>query len=244
MSAYLFKNNQNIISINLNQTQYIGYEAFYNSTLTTIIGDNNVKEASIDAFIGTKWLEKQNADMITIGKVMIYCSIKDEQIVVPEGIVSIGDNCMANSNATSILLPSTLKYIGQKAFSLCLNLKWALFKSTLPPIINHDSFNENVIFYVKGISLNNYKNSIYYQTLANEIKTKEVKIDFYDQNNNYIGSSIEEYYSTFDKSISIPHLDGYKFICWKDENGNEFYINDIFDSFNDIKLIAYYESTR
>ena len=172
LSAYLFKNNQNLTSIDLNQTQYIGYEAFNNSNLTTIINSNNVKEAGIDAFIGTKWLDNQTSDIITLGKVLIECKTNQQQLIIPEGIVSIGENCMVENTATSIILPSTLEVIGQSAFLFNSNLQWVLLNSTNPPILSDNSFGEDVIFYVKGIALNTYQNNIYYQDLPNQIKTK------------------------------------------------------------------------
>jgi len=43
-------------------------------------------------------------------------------IVVPDGVVAIGDECFVNSQITSVILPRNLKSIGKEAFRRCNNL--------------------------------------------------------------------------------------------------------------------------
>ena len=46
----------------------------------------------------------------------------DKKVVVPEGIVGIGDDCFEDSKIESIVFPNTLKVIGPRSFINCYEL--------------------------------------------------------------------------------------------------------------------------
>lgn len=71
LNSELFKNNQNIISIDLNNITHIGVECFANSTLEQVIGGTNVTGSDKNAFLGTKWLNDQNTEYVKIGNVLL-----------------------------------------------------------------------------------------------------------------------------------------------------------------------------
>jgi hypothetical protein len=44
-------------------------------------------------------------------------------VVVPDGVTAIGDECFINSQITSVVFPDSLKVIGKESFRRCKNLK-------------------------------------------------------------------------------------------------------------------------
>ena len=63
-----------------------------------------------------------NNDMFILGSVLVKCQNTTGTIVVPEGVVSISDEAFNGGQVRNITLPSTLKYIGNRAFYNCTNL--------------------------------------------------------------------------------------------------------------------------
>lgn len=143
-----------------------------------------------------------------------------------------------------MILPSTVTSIGQSTLRNCPNLEWVLLKSTIPPVLDGDCFDKDVIIYVKKTFLNYYLNSIYFKDLANTVTTKNVAVTFNDKDGKSLGTRTETYYSTFDQYVAAPSVTGYDFVCWLDPNGSEVHINDIFTYYNDVSLTAYYEPLK
>ncbi len=65
---------------------------------------------------------KSNNDMFILGSVLVKCQNTMGAITVPEGVVSISDEAFNGGQVRTITLPSTLKYIGNRAFYNCTNL--------------------------------------------------------------------------------------------------------------------------
>lgn len=244
LGAYLFAGNQTIKSLDFNQTNYIGPNAFVGSTVSVFKNTSNILDADISAFIGSQWLDNQTSNYITLGKVLLYYKGNDSQIVVPEGIVRIGENALSGEQIRSTVLPSTLTSIGRNTFSDCPNLDWVLLKSTNPPVLDGDCFDSDVTIYVKQTSLNYYLNNIYFKNLDNTISSKNVSVTFKDKDGKTLGTKTETYYSTFDKYVSAPAVTGYDFVCWLDPEGKEVYVNNIFTYYNNVILTAYYEPSK
>ena len=94
----------------------IGTNAFRNcSSLTAInISEDNTAYLSINGNLYTK--DGKTLLQYALGK-------KDTTLIVPEGVVSIGDASLAAcKNLTSVTLPSTVTYIGINGFNNCSNL--------------------------------------------------------------------------------------------------------------------------
>lgn len=244
LAGNLFYGNKNIVSVNFNKVTNIGSHAFSLSTLSDVSNTSNIIDAGIESFAGTKWLDRQSSNYITIGKVLLYYNGDDSQIVVPEGIVRIGENAMSGEQIRSAVLPSTLTSIGQNTFRDCPNLDWVLLKSTNPPVLDGDCFDSDVTIYVKQTSLNYYLNNIYFKNLDNKISSKNVSVTFKDKDGKTLGTKTETYYSTFDKYVSAPVVTGYDFVCWLDPEGKEVYVNNIFTYYNNVILTAYYEPSK
>jgi BspA type Leucine rich repeat region (6 copies) len=174
LSASIFENNQNINSINLSQVEYIGVNAFANSTITNISGGDKIKGAGENSFRLTPWLESQNSQYVTLGSVLIEYSGTEFEVIIPEGITRISENSFNNQMIESIILPTTLISIGKNAFTKCSNLKWVLFNSTQPPVLDGDAFNNDVTLYVKESSYHYFKDSIFFKNISNTILIKKV----------------------------------------------------------------------
>lgn len=242
LSAELFYGNTNIKTVDLNKTKYIGLRAFAFSGVTELLNAESVVSAGVHDFIGTPWLDAQKGDYVVLGGALLGYRGSESELVIPEGVTRIGQYCFAGSSITSVVLPSSLQSIGEKAFLSCDSLEWILLNAEVPPMLDGDCFGENVVIYVKGTVLKYYKSNIIFETLENEITTKPVRLEFYSENGEYLGGTVEEYYSAFDKFLEAPKKTGYDFICWRDEDGNEVYPNSFFEYCCDsVKLTAYYE---
>lgn len=244
LGGYLFYGNQNIETVDLNGTEHIGVYTFAESSVSNLTNADNVVYANLSAFSSTPWLNKQSGDYIVIGQVLLAYTGNDAQIDIPEGVSYIGNDAFGGDNITSVVLPSTITELGQEVLAGCPNLEWILFKSTMPPILDGSCFDSDVTIYVKATSLNYYLNNSFFENLENDICSKEVEVQFYDQYGDYLGSTVEEYYSTFDKYISAPSETGYEFKYWLDEYGSFVYVYDIFNYYGDISLTAYYEPSE
>lgn len=59
LGAFLFNNNKNIKSIDLNKVTFISYRAFTDSSLEIVIGGKFVELDSADVFLNTPWINNQ-----------------------------------------------------------------------------------------------------------------------------------------------------------------------------------------
>lgn len=244
LGSYLFYCNNNIETVDLNQTKYIGTTSFYKSSVQEIKNTSNIVQADISSFTETPWLNNQSGDFVKIGKVLLSYNGNSEQVVIPEGVERIAENAFYGSNIRSIILPSSIETLGRGVFLYCPNLDWVLLKSTRPPVLDGDCFDSDVTIYVKQTSLNYYLNNIYFKNLDNTISSKNISVTFKDKDGKTLGTKTETYYSTFDKYVSAPSVTGYDFVCWLDPEGNEVYVNNIFTFYNNVILTAYYEPSK
>ena len=82
-------------------------------------------------------------DMRTIEKCDIDLS---GSIVIPEGVEFIKEKAFARTDITSVKLPSSLKYIGERAFAYCKHLEYVDFGDN-----KNDVLSGNEIFYYSAI---------------------------------------------------------------------------------------------
>ena len=94
----------------------LGQGAFYNTVLNSVTFEANSHLTAI------------SDDLFE------YC--KFEEITLPNGITSIGENAFAsNDELTSITIPATVASIGYGAFAYCDNLSTFIFEGNTPPTI-------------------------------------------------------------------------------------------------------------
>lgn len=240
----LFEGNRNIKNIDLNNVEFIGDRAFANSTLTTILKGNKVIEIGDLSFINTPWINRQNSNFITIGKVLIQHLGNDSDVVIPEGITKICSNCFTSNKIKSIVIPSTITSISKDVFTKLPKLQSIIFTSTQPPVLDGKISNSSVNYYVKNSSHNYYMNSQYFKEYKNQIKLKNIKITFTDTNNNIIGSTIQNYGNTLYGLRQAPNIKGMDFINWIDENDNIVKPYSYLNSYNDLSLKPVYEKSK
>lgn len=101
----------------------INSNAFSGMDVTKSITTNSTVLTDIASNVFDETLYyKSNNDMFILGSVLVKCQNTTGTIVVPEGVVSISDEAFNGGQVRTITLPSTLKYIGNRAFYNCTNL--------------------------------------------------------------------------------------------------------------------------
>ena len=107
---------------------YIGTGAFYDcSELATVIVPSTVEGAGDDVFEGTKWLENQPDGIVYVGG-LAYQRKGDgelfENVVFKDGTLYIRDELFYEfDNLKSVVIPASVKTIGEYAFASCENLE-------------------------------------------------------------------------------------------------------------------------
>lgn len=122
-----FKGNTNIKSLTVPQSvERIGDMAF---TLCENLSNISVPETLDDfgdrCFGATAWLnaQKENSDYVTLNSVLIYLSETRGNIVIPEGVVGIGDGLFKKCDVLTVQFPEGLKFIGRNSFQDCTYLE-------------------------------------------------------------------------------------------------------------------------
>ena len=118
----------------------IGLAAFQMNELKSVVLPDSVTTLGGGAFATNPQLEELvlSKGLTEIPAGAFGCSTADEwmanltQVVIPEGIVTIGNNAFAGNNFTEINIPSTVKEIGSYAFSTKNYLKDTICTVTLP----------------------------------------------------------------------------------------------------------------
>lgn len=128
----------------------LGQGAFYNTVLNSVTFEANSHLTAI------------SDDLFE------YC--KFEEITLPNGITSIGENAFAsNDELTSITIPATVASIGYGAFAYCDNLSTFIFEGNTPPTIPFGSVlpNEATIIAPAAV-ICDYANALgFYSTAGN-----------------------------------------------------------------------------
>ncbi len=128
----------------------IGYQAFYNTALTSITIPASVTSIGEEAFYSCDSLERltipasvtsigeyafedcsnltsvtfgENSQCTSIGNYAFWCCESLTSITIPSGVMSIGYSAFENcTKLTSITIPSGVTSIGSRAFSFCSSL--------------------------------------------------------------------------------------------------------------------------
>ena len=151
-----------------NPVTTIGTSAFYGcGNLTAITIPNSVTEIGDEAFGGTSWFNNQPDGLVYGGKAAYkYKGTMPlgTNLTLNDGTVSISPQCFTECDGLkSITIPHTVKHIGHKAFSGCVNLEDVYNEALSPQPIDSSVF-QNVdvsfcILYVPEQSKNLYANA-------------------------------------------------------------------------------------
>ena len=125
-----FWNCKSLVSISFPEgLEEIGNAAFeYCHNLTDISFPKSIRKIGRDAFADTKWLEKQPDGLIYIGDVLYVYKRYDEaptdiSVEIRHGTTRIvGGAFQFMNRLKSIVIPNTVKYIGNRVFESCSSL--------------------------------------------------------------------------------------------------------------------------
>ena len=113
----------------------IGECAFYGTnSLEKVTIPSTVTDIGGRAFSGTSWLEskKQEDPVVIINDILIDATACEGKVVIPDGVKKIAGNAFyatdsdsenKTSKVTEVVVPSTVKSIGNSAFEECESLK-------------------------------------------------------------------------------------------------------------------------
>ncbi|MFT8889896.1 MAG: leucine-rich repeat domain-containing protein [Ethanoligenens sp.] len=113
----------------------IGDGAFYGCTsLTSVTGASGVASVGSGAFYGTAWLKNQTGNLVILGHCLLQYTGSASTLTIPSGITVIGDNAFSSYYLKSVVIPSSVKSIGEYAFAYCWNLANVVIPSSVKSI--------------------------------------------------------------------------------------------------------------
>lgn len=154
----------------------IRYGAFKNCTsLESINFLQPVQSMGNQVFDGTAWFNSQPEGLICIDTVVYAFTGKDYNVVIPDGMRTIADFAFNKSLVSSVVIPDSMYYIGNNAFSDCKNLTYLSVPSSVISIgLNSFGYNNNQ--FVSDFITYCYKDSVA-EKWATGNKLKTILID-------------------------------------------------------------------
>lgn len=107
-------------SFNVNDTIIKNYNAIFNTDIVNI-------------YTTEKDLKSKKDFKILAGTLLAYYGEKTE-VVIPEGVIAISKNVFSSMCITKVVFPSTLRIVGEKAFSGCHHLEEVIINDGLEKI--------------------------------------------------------------------------------------------------------------
>ncbi len=128
-----------------NSVDYIDYAAFYRcASLKNVKLPAGLDKIADRAFEGCTALTKLDCNINDgylrymaneDGNLVVFSVIRDQQrVVIPEGVVAIGPRAFDASYVQEVIIPDTVKEIGNEAFLRCNNLETVVFPNDIKKI--------------------------------------------------------------------------------------------------------------
>lgn len=248
----VFFGHRSIYRVDLNNVEYIGEGAFSGASWLRFVEGKNAKHANSNDFYGTRWYEYFGETEI-LGKVLLNYSGASSTYVVPEGIEMIGTQAFHSDTLERVILPSTLKEIGEHIFSLAPNVTEVLFQTTNPITIGDDLFyntikdNDDTVLYIPAISYDSgtYHKDPQFSQYTERLRKKVDTVNFIDDDGTALATKEIPYYSYLD---DVPEVNrpGHSFLYWKVVGTDKTYQHlDLFKEFDDVvTLEAIYDDSE
>ena len=149
-----------------NTVTNIGSYAFSGCTnLININFPNSYISIGNCAFSGTPWYNNQPDGLVYAGLVAYkYKGTVHEStnIAIKNGTLGVSSYCFDDNGITGILVPNSIKYIGEHAFYDCKSLKYIVCKATTPPTITGSNAFPNIPIFIPEGTMVAYKNANYW----------------------------------------------------------------------------------
>ena len=121
----------------------------------------NIEEGAFSGCILLRYINWGRHVRIIKDEAFLDCSALaiGESLVLPDGVISIGNRAFKNTIPSSLDLPSSVESIGHEAFSTILGN--VIIRAVNPPMIESDSFvfdkNSERILFVPSESIDKYQ---------------------------------------------------------------------------------------
>ena len=125
-------NNKNIIAVDIPESvKVISSQAFYECSNLKYVNlpSNNIR-INDKAFYGTQFMSDllDESDKVILNGILMFDENASGDYVVPDGVVNIVGGALKKKNITSLVIPSSVKIIGDHAFDECKLLKSVTIK--------------------------------------------------------------------------------------------------------------------
>lgn len=124
----------------------ISSEAFPLCPISNIIftdGCPNIREASVHSFYSTPWYDKymKENEFFILGKVLVAHKKGNKTVTIPKNVESVSSSAFESDGMVELVIPNTVKNIGEGAFLSCNKLKKIKFESNI--ILDEEVFGYN-----------------------------------------------------------------------------------------------------
>lgn len=194
-----FKGNTNIKSLTVPQSvERIGDLAFYGcENLRNISVPETLDEFGYCCFSATAWMDaqKNDSDYVTLNSVLLYMKNRKGNIVIPEGVVGIGDGLFKAFDVLTIQFPEGLKFIGRNSFQDCYYLEEVTLPEGLEEIRDGAFYNsQNLASVYMPQSVTEIGEYAFYYCCALQDLTLSQNITSIKDYTFYNGGKLKEFY--------------------------------------------------
>ena len=123
---------------------------------------------------GEHTVEYVLSDPTSIGGQAFRSCPNMKNVYVPDGVITIGGYAFEGGNALQeVRFPNTVTSIGSQAFSNCTSMTIFVCEAIIPPALGSNVFRyaTNAIIYVPDASVDTYKTTSGWSSLASRIKS-------------------------------------------------------------------------
>ena len=132
INSFAFANCVELKQIMLNNVRSIGESAFDGCKQLDSIICSNLTSIGAYAFRDTAWMEKQTDEFVFLGKgILIQWNGSGKTVEVPWNTIMLSGTFDGHDELENVILPNTVRNIGQYAFRNAVNLK----SITIPPYV-------------------------------------------------------------------------------------------------------------